>query len=83
MFPRRGIIALVTTALALVLLFTFKTPATPVVGSTDVPACHEFTECRERWYMTDRADRATRTGSLYRHFDGVAYTVDRRRGIHR
>ena len=36
MFPRRGIIALVTTALALVLLFTFKTPATPVVGSTDV-----------------------------------------------
>ncbi len=35
MFPRRGIIALVTTALALVLLFTFKTPATPVVGSTD------------------------------------------------
>jgi uncharacterized protein with FMN-binding domain len=35
MFPRRGIIALVTTALAMVLLFTFKTPATPVVGSTD------------------------------------------------
>ena len=35
MFPRRGIIALVTTALALVLLFTFKTPAAPVVGSTD------------------------------------------------
>ena len=34
MFPRRGIIALVTTALALVLLFTFKTPATPVVGDT-------------------------------------------------
>jgi uncharacterized protein with FMN-binding domain len=36
MFPRRGIVALVTTALALVLLFTFKTPASPADGSTAV-----------------------------------------------